>query len=1482
MAKELDLYGGNNPASDKDARKNGVTQTTGQVKTLNTGDTETSLKKKLRKEVDEAWRGNHGLLGDLFNIFGNILKTGGKLVGGAIAGIGEFFGGVIDGVQTFLQKIGNAFSGSKGSFEEIAGPVQQRLGPIDTAITRQAQNFTDLSREVDAAIEKQKNLTDEQKQLTTKADNIVKQADTDRATLEQYERQRKQDLQGMTNKAAAAQRRADSAVSSLDAYKKSEEIYKSEQARKLQGITNVAEDAQTRAAKLVTAQGALTPLLKTTQDNASNAVRDLKTLTDNFNNYKTSQADTISTLRKQAQSGISKADTAQQSLNTLNTQLAGKIATGVKNHQDVKDAKRDADKAVTDLKNMADIGASLIPLVPGTRTPAWTGMSSVVESSTTYQNQTAYRGPNSRTTELAPTRHVKVAPDTVYKVAFYAKASVADTRLYIELRDSTNGALAIAQSTQYGDDKTPWKNSGYPVDNFQPTTGWKRYEWLIKFKPEVQEVYLARFYWNHPNGTGTGYQYIAGLEIAPHIDQATIDRLQNEAIFRTEKLAGTNADMITVLQGSWTTQQTINEKQGDWNTGAETAIRANTAMLQLAFPDVDLTPRYSDKRPYWSSKMAYKQWLQIFDTLPSLPAYYMPPTETSATDQRDAAYFPVHSGIDLRVRWAFKFDSGAASTGLTVRLYGRKNGEKRDREVITHVQRLKWQTGSGKTARTGDINQSMSTATRIALSNEPKNIWVHQDAVVRIADGIDEVRVQFNTNSNSGVIIAGPFITPFAPLQAELDAAQSKAIESLEKHAAVQTQFSEQQDEINKANTATDEAQNKAIAALARRDVGQSLILYEDLTEAERDKARKTGNIPAVYKPSWATATEHYRDLKSSDAGFIQAYGQPHPEMWGVSSTTGTRDCKRNFMRVEPGKQYRLSYWHRATRANSRYYIQMFSGDGQPNPFRVVTIDGQGKETKTGATTYAVNNQIMPTSWQKNEVILEIEPGVTEVTFARFYWNHPNGKNSDGTHATANQWIAGMDFGPNIPTQAEVDKAQNEAIATNTMAIKMLGRIDPGESLIGYLEPSEADLKNPSKAVDWTRPAWSTAATRSGIDSAVGKWWGYSGSKTARSAAIIRRPVRPGTTYRLSFYAYGPGTITIAADTNPGGGVVSARMVTGYDKDGKRTYAGMRTDGMFICRHAPMPGNRWQKIDIEVEFNKNVTEACISYIYWHDSGTTGEQRLALMDFGPNIPTQSEVDEAQNRSIDVLLKSKRLSEDFQDQQTLVNELVQEQLWQHQDMIELLDIRAAKQYSGRGMVSKYVTTTTPYFTAMNTADNIICVECYGDWVGTIRVTGNTDSGLVDDYVCTVTPTVRKFKITGGKRVVFRSAVYQVFVTSLRRKVTFDLARNTITDYDGLVRSVTHINGTVEEATTPSKTYTNVKEFRLKNGTTADGVSFTYYTRTGTEKQLGKGDVLPSTLFPISALKGANVTTLTEVDDQSTTYKVNSGLNGTWQYL
>ena len=156
MAKDLALLGGTNPADDKDARKHGnINEGTGQVKALNTGHNETSLKKQLRSEIDAAWGGNRGLLQNLFGIFSGILATGGAVVGGVIAGAGEFFAGVIGGIQEFVGNIAQAIKVPKAGFEQITGAVDERLGPLDTAITENAKYFKELDARATVLDEKQ-------------------------------------------------------------------------------------------------------------------------------------------------------------------------------------------------------------------------------------------------------------------------------------------------------------------------------------------------------------------------------------------------------------------------------------------------------------------------------------------------------------------------------------------------------------------------------------------------------------------------------------------------------------------------------------------------------------------------------------------------------------------------------------------------------------------------------------------------------------------------------------------------------------------------------------------------------------------------------------------------------------------------------------------------------------------------------------------------------------------------------------------------------------------------------------------------------------------------------------------------------------------------------------------------------------------------------------------------------------------------------
>ena len=170
MANELDLLGGQNPAD----AKNNVHEGTSQVKALNTGHTEASLKKHMRGELDAAWLGNRGLLGNLFNIFGQIFKFGGQIVPGLIGMIGDLFGGVVEGVTGFVNGVANAITGKgEGGFKAIEGAVDERITPINNEISASGARMVEISDKLTEATKKQDTLVAQQEQTSTKVTSLT-------------------------------------------------------------------------------------------------------------------------------------------------------------------------------------------------------------------------------------------------------------------------------------------------------------------------------------------------------------------------------------------------------------------------------------------------------------------------------------------------------------------------------------------------------------------------------------------------------------------------------------------------------------------------------------------------------------------------------------------------------------------------------------------------------------------------------------------------------------------------------------------------------------------------------------------------------------------------------------------------------------------------------------------------------------------------------------------------------------------------------------------------------------------------------------------------------------------------------------------------------------------------------------------------------------------------------------------------------------
>ena len=84
---------------------------------------------------------------------------------------------------------------------------------------------------------------------------------------------------------------------------------------------------------------------------------------------------------------------------------------------------------------------------------------------------------------------------------------------------------------------------------------------------------------------------------------------------------------------------------------------------------------------------------------------------------------------------------------------------------------------------------------------------------------------------------------------------------------------------------------------------------------------------------------------------------------------------------------------------------------------------------KASLRGYLVDNYTVHTYPTLVTATVWFEPHVEYVYLNRFYFNHSNGKDSDGNVITCNQWIAGLSLELDIPKQEDVDAAQNDAIA---------------------------------------------------------------------------------------------------------------------------------------------------------------------------------------------------------------------------------------------------------------------------------------------------------------------------------------------------------------------------------------------------------------------------------------------------------------------
>ena len=155
---------------------------------------------------------------------------------------------------------------------------------------------------------------------------------------------------------------------------------------------------------------------------------------------------------------------------------------------------------------------------------------------------------------------------------------------------------------------------------------------------------------------------------------------------------------------------------------------------------------------------------------------------------------------------------------------------------------------------------------------------------------------------------------------------------------------------------------------------------------------------------------------------------------------------------VDPKIKYTVSFWAKADRPGSVIYGQMrgtngstMAPDGGPlfrgtitetNPPQPSNKGEDGKYVHSSAgNSYFISRLELPTEWTYYENEIQFSEGVTSVSIATMYWNHQYG-------VKANQYISGLDIRPQIPTQASVDEAQNEALRAHSEILRQQREIN--------------------------------------------------------------------------------------------------------------------------------------------------------------------------------------------------------------------------------------------------------------------------------------------------------------------------------------------------------------------------------------------------------------------------------------------------------
>ena len=211
-------------------------------------------------------------------------------------------------------------------------------------------------------------------------------------------------------------------------------------------------------------------------------------------------------------------------------------------------------------------------------------------------------------------------------------------------------------------------------------------------------------------------------------------------------------------------------------------------------------------------------------------------------------------------------------------------------------------------------------------------------------------------------------------------------------------------------------------------------ILVGDFTNMVADPIDNLG------KPtSWAAGL--LAELADTPPGFVNAVKTTAGQgTYGIPSPL-------QFMDVDPGSDILFSFWVKASKPNSRLYIEIRDQAGaHAATWRAVPAKANG-----GATgQYPFSTAVVPTVWTQYWAQGKVSSSAKKVRLGSLYFNHPA-----GTEKTAVVYVSGVTMKRQMQGEIIVDGALDAKLITGAK-IQTMAATDRGITLDGYTNKMQA------------------------------------------------------------------------------------------------------------------------------------------------------------------------------------------------------------------------------------------------------------------------------------------------------------------------------------------------------------------------------------------------------------------------------------------